>query len=89
MLVKFEKYLSFLSSYDGVAFGKVTEHIGDGSKVLIWIIVGFIVLLLFKNSTQRLESFKLNYKTSFFAGALFLGGVLSLNKVSEFLYFNF
>jgi len=86
---KFEKYLSFLSSYDWITFGKVTEHIGDGSKILNWIIVGFIIILLFKNSTQKLESFKLNYRTSLFAGALFVGGVLSLNKVSEFLYFNF
>jgi hypothetical protein len=44
---------------------------------------------MFKNSIQNLGNFKMNYKTALWSGIAFVGGVLSLNKVSEFLYFNF
>jgi len=87
-----EKYadkLSFLYSYDWIFFGKVTRHIGDGFEVLLWIIFAFLLTLFFKNSTQKLENFKFNYITILISTILFIGGILSLNKVSEFLYFNF
>ena len=84
---KLYKKLSFLYDY-GLSIGEVTEHIGDGSKVLNWVVIGFIVLL-FKNSTQTINDYKLTCKSSIIAGLAFVGGILSMNKVSEFLYFNF
>jgi D-alanyl-lipoteichoic acid acyltransferase DltB (MBOAT superfamily) len=84
-----EKYLSFLSSYNGIHFGQITEHIGDGEKVMNWLLIGFMLILLFKNSTQKLDNFKLNNLNFFIAFIAFLISILSLNKVSEFLYFNF
>lgn len=86
---KYEKYLSFLHSFKQVTFGNITQHVGDDSIILIWLIIGFILILFFKNSNQKLENFKFNYITILLSIALFIGSILSLNKVSEFLYFNF
>ena len=86
---KYEKYLSFLHSFKQVTFGNIIEHVGDDSLILIWLIVGFILILFFKNSNQKLENFKFNYITILLSIVLFIGSILSLNKVSEFLYFNF
>jgi len=79
-----ELKLSFLTDY-GVDFGFFYWY----SEVLIWIPLAFIVVLRFKNSMEQLENFELNLKTAIFAGFIFAVGVVFLNKVSEFLYFNF
>jgi alginate O-acetyltransferase complex protein AlgI len=80
--------LAFLNQY-GIEFGNWAEHISGNNKTAIIIIIGFIMVLVFKNSVQRMDSFKLNYQTALWACVAFVGGVLSLTKVSEFLYFNF
>jgi len=81
--------LAFLNQYS-VKFGGAWLSEVDGTIVtVVWLLIGFILILTFKNSNQRLESFKLDYKMAFFAGILFASAILSLNKVSEFLYFNF
>lgn len=79
--------LSFLANY-GVEFG-IYDTVHLPALAIMWFIFGFIFILVFKNSTEKLDSFKLNYKTALWSGIAFVGGVLSLNKVSEFLYFNF
>lgn len=86
---RYEKYLLFLHSFKQVAFGAVTQNIGDDSKILLWIIMGFVLILLFKNSNQKLNNFKFSYITILISAIAFITGVLSLNKVTEFLYFNF
>ena len=53
--------LLFLSNFN-IEFGRVTLHIGDGSKSLAWILIGFILCLIFKNTMERLYSFELNNK---------------------------
>jgi alginate O-acetyltransferase complex protein AlgI len=83
-----ENKLSFLKSY-GIDFGGFVANIQGDYSVPVWIIIGFILVLVFKNSNQRLDGFKLNYKTALWSGIAFVFGVLSLTKVSEFLYFNF
>lgn len=60
-----------------------------GGKSIIWIIVGLVLILLFKNSMEKKDTFQFNYKTSLLSSLLFIYSLLSLNKVSEFLYFNF
>ena len=44
---------------------------------------------LFNNSNQTITNFQLNYKTVSLSSIAFILAILSLNKVSEFLYFNF
>jgi alginate O-acetyltransferase complex protein AlgI len=82
--------LAFLQQY-GIEFGGWVANIdADGGKLLVpSLILGFIIILIFKNSTQKLNNFKLNYKTALLTVLALIGGILSLNKVSEFLYFNF
>ncbi len=85
---KFIHKLSFLQTY-GVEFTNITKHIGGGSSVLNWILIAFILSLTFKNSTQLTQSLKFNFKYILFSSFLFAYSILSFNKVSEFLYFNF
>jgi len=80
--------LSFLSQY-GVEFGNFIAETGGNKFTPLWLILGFILVLIFKNSMEQINSCKLSYKTVWFSGILFVIGVLSMNKVSEFLYFNF
>lgn len=80
--------LAFLNNY-GVEFGAYLDAISGNLWTIVWLLLSFAFLLIFKNSTQKLETFQLSYKTALFAAGAFVGGLLSLNKVSEFLYFNF
>ncbi|AFL69178.1 MBOAT family O-acyltransferase [Sulfurospirillum barnesii] len=84
----FSKKLSFLRHY-GVVFDEVYQHIGDGNKSFIWIAFAFIIIIFSKNSMEKIEEFSLNYNTALQASFYFLVGILSLGKISEFLYFNF
>ena len=85
---KYDLIFSFLTNY-GITFDRVTENIGDGSKSLIWILFGIFFILFFKNSMEKSEKFKINIKTLFITLIYFLSSILSLNQISEFLYFNF
>jgi D-alanyl-lipoteichoic acid acyltransferase DltB (MBOAT superfamily) len=82
--------LSFLVSY-GIEFGGWVSSIdSDGGISLVSsIFIGFLIILGFKNSNQRLSSFVFNYQTIIFTSVIFVISVLSFTKVSEFLYFNF
>ncbi|MBW6489361.1 MBOAT family protein [Sulfurimonas sp.] len=55
----------------------------------LWFPFAFIIILLFKNSMQKMKSFTPNKKVAVFTAFLLSFGILSLTKVSEFLYFNF
>ncbi len=84
-----ENKLAFLSQF-GVEFRiNWLQETASNPWTFMWLLIGFILTLAFKNSIQQLDSFKLNYKTVLLSGLTFVVGVLSLNKVSEFLYFNF
>ena len=82
--------LGYLKDF-GIEFGGFIANIdSDGGKTLIpMIFFAFILVLFFKNSMEKWKDFELNYKTLFLAFFCFSMGILSLNKVSEFLYFNF
>jgi len=85
---KLASKLSFLNEY-GISFGAWLGAITGNKWSVVWLFLGFIIILVFKNSTQKLDDFKLNFKTALWSAIAFVGGVLSLTKVSEFLYFNF
>jgi MBOAT family protein len=51
--------------------------------------LGFILVLGFKNSIKKLEQLKFNFKNILLSTTIFVWAILSLNKISEFLYFNF
>ncbi len=83
-----ESKLEFLKAYS-VDFGYFGVNIGAKLDSIIWLIAAFITVLLFRNSSEQLSRFKLNYTTAIFTAIMLLAGIISLNKVSEFLYFNF
>ncbi|QDF29531.1 MBOAT family O-acyltransferase [Halarcobacter anaerophilus] len=85
---KFEKNLAFLEEY-GIVFGRVTYDITGGSEVLNWIIIGFLLILCFKNSNERKSIFKTDIKYLVFVVFLFVYSIFKINTFSEFLYFNF
>ncbi len=80
--------LSFLSNY-GVTFDSWLDNIDGNVFTSFWILAGFLIILLFKNSNQWTKDFKANKKMVIFTTILLAYGILSLTKVSEFLYFNF
>jgi len=84
---KYAEKLSFLNDY-GVDFGLWLPNI-DGNKSGTWIIAGFIIVLLFKNSMQLRESFKPNKWYLIFSVLIMMYAISNMNKLSEFLYFNF
>ncbi len=79
--------LSSLSE-NGVVFGKF-ENMVDRGEAMAFVVVGFIIVLGYKNSMEKLETFRLTTKTALISSLMFISAVLSLSKMSEFLYFNF
>lgn len=78
-----------LSDHIGIVYTDWLTNVSGDMTTVLWIFTGFVLSLFLKNSTQMLAHFRLNYITLMWAGAAFVVSVLSLNKVSEFLYFNF
>lgn len=86
------KVLSSMLGINGFNWSQFTfamQNIFNSYTSILWIAGAFILCLAFKNSNQRAEEFKADYKHLILTLILGLYGVLSLNKVSEFLYFNF
>ncbi len=88
---KREKLFSFLSYFDNVSFGEVTQHIGGGSNALKSILIAFIILLGFKNSFEIAFREELKVYQAIFTGFTFMLAYLMTIEASEspFLYFNF
>lgn len=80
---------SFLNHYLDVQFGGFIGNIGGGLEIIYWIPLGFIIIILFKNSIELLEHLKYNKAYLIFNSVLLLYSLGYMNKVSEFLYFNF
>jgi alginate O-acetyltransferase complex protein AlgI len=83
-----ENKLSFLTQY-GIDFGGAFFAIHGDKFTPVWFVIAFVIVLAFKNSMLHRDTFIPNYTTTVFSALLFIYGLLSLNKVSEFLYFNF
>ena len=83
-----ESKLTFLTQY-GVEFGGFLNAVQATLYTPVWLVFGFILILLFRNSVQQISSLKITAATVCFSALLFVTAVLSMNKVSEFLYFNF
>ena len=86
-----EELLSFLSSYEWISFGLVTEHIDGGSDSLNAILIAFALSLFFKNSVEI--AFKMRFKVYqavFMSVTILCFYFMSIEmKESPFLYFNF
>ena len=80
----FESKLSFLKSY-GITFAGMFENISGSKFTVVAIIIALFLVVVFKNSMEKRDTFILNYKTLILTAIYLVGGILSLNKVSEFL----
>jgi len=80
--------LAFLKAY-GVEFGMFMSHIKGTNITLIYLGLAFIVVLALKNSAYYMQNFQPSKRYALLSALLFAWGFFSLNKVSEFLYFNF
>ncbi|MDP3302089.1 MAG: MBOAT family protein [Sulfuricurvum sp.] len=80
--------LSFLDSY-GVSFGRFLLTIKGDLVTFSAIAAGFAIILVFRNSTTLSEQLKPTFYSQVWTSIALAFGLLSLTKVSEFLYFNF
>jgi alginate O-acetyltransferase complex protein AlgI len=80
--------LAFLKAY-GVSFSQWLAQLGAGPDSIGWIILGLLVVTFTKNSMEKLSSLKRHYGNAFFTAVLLFSALVSMNKISEFLYFNF
>src|SRR3569832_1487847 len=78
--------LSPLSSA-GVHF-EVTQLMNK-FRALGFILIGFILVLGFKNTSEKMDTFKPTLINAIFVVTLFIYSVLNLTKASVFLYFKF
>jgi len=81
-------YLTFLSDF-GVKFDKSLISINGDYFTTIYLVLGFLIILLFSNSMQKLQFFQADKKTYIFFSILFIISFLKLGGYSEFLYFRF
>jgi len=65
------------------------SNIGANSETAIYMILAFTIVLLLENSTYKMKNFKANTKTFIFTFIILFYSIISLNQVSEFIYFNF
>jgi len=85
---KFEETLAFLN-LSKIEFGLVFSNIPATSITLIWLIITFVLILFTQNSIEKTYALKYSYSSVLFTTITLTTGLLSLNKISEFLYFNF
>ena len=73
----------------GLQFGDFLGSVNGDKWTIIWIIFGYIFILTFKNSIERMKEFKPDLKHLIFLGFILITGLLYITKESEFLYYNF
>ena len=84
----FASKLAFLEKYGVIFHPFDTIHLPLPET--LWFIFAFILVLAFKNSMEKRDSFRPSYKKLFFMGILIYISIVSMITVkSEFLYFNF
>lgn len=61
----------------------------DENMNLIFILISFWIVFKCKNSMELMKEFKSEQKLAIYSGVLFILCVFGLNRVSDFIYFNF
>ena len=70
-------------------FGVWLEKTDGNFQTIYWLIAVMLIAFLAKNSIELAEKFKTNWLTAICTGAMFAVVIFNMNKVREFLYFNF
>ena len=79
--------LAFLNQY-GVQFGGVMREVVNDRNMIVMILL-LTLVLAGKNSTRMAQEFCPTFKNALFTSVLAVTGILSLQKITEFIYFNF
>ena len=80
--------LIILEEYN-IEFGAFITNIDANKDIVLWLVVGFIIVLLFKNSMEQLKLFKPTLLNSLIFIVAFVISFYKLSGYSEFLYFRF
>ncbi len=73
----------------GIQFSDLAVQFEGIYKASMWIAGALLVVLLVKNPIQLKDEFKPGWKNALLVSGMAIWAVLSLNRVTEFLYFNF
>jgi len=84
-----EAKLAFIDPYFRISFDEWLVNIRGDQKTFFWILAFLAVSFTIKNSNQIVERFTPNWKYACFTAAILTAAILSLTKVTEFIYFNF
>ncbi len=79
------KVLQSMFSVDPLILSTIYSY----KEIITGLMIVLVIVLFTQNSLQRTEPFKASWITALFISFLAVFAVLSLDKVSEFLYFNF
>ena len=87
---RLEKKLGFLSEY-GIKFDiwNPNMYVANAGTMLGYMTISFLLVFVCKNSIERLLILQTNKKNLIFTAVCFVLGVLNMNNISQFLYFNF
>ncbi|KIM06019.1 MAG: acetyltransferase [Sulfurovum sp. AS07-7] len=77
-----------LNGWGDIKITNFLHNIGNSTEITLYFIVT-IIILMSKNSNQLADNFRPTKKIAIAIGLMLALGILSLSKVSEFLYFNF
>lgn len=80
--------LSFLGEYN-IHFGRYLSHLHTNTWAIIALIFAFILILLFKNSSELMSQMQPNKKSLFFTVFLLLISMTYLDREIQFYYFIF
>jgi D-alanyl-lipoteichoic acid acyltransferase DltB (MBOAT superfamily) len=77
-----------LNGWGDIKITNFLHNIGNSTEIMLYFIVA-IIILMSKNSNQLADNFRPTKRIALAIGLMLALGILSLSKVSEFLYFNF
>ena len=81
--------LEFLNQY-GIQFvTELTPHMKTGDEIILWLSMSFIIVLFCKNSTQKLDTFRVSSFNIVTNVLFFVVAILYMGTYTEFIYFNF
>ncbi|MBL4602313.1 MAG: MBOAT family protein [Emcibacteraceae bacterium] len=72
-----------------IKFDNFLGAINGDIWTIVWIFSGFILVLCFKNSIEKMNEYKPSFFNVIFMSFTLLVGILYIVKESEFLYYNF
>ncbi|MEA1919055.1 MAG: MBOAT family protein, partial [Campylobacterota bacterium] len=65
------------------------QNIYADNEIMLWLLISLIIVLFLPNSSKLSRMFRPSYWTLLWSGLIVTYALLDMNKVSEFLYFNF